>query len=136
MNVGVDEKYRGRGIATELNKKLNNSIDTKYIAARIEKNNKSSIKNIKKSGFKSFKPKGFTTQDKYFIKEASKLKSSQRDALPSSAFVFPETRKYPIHDESHARSALSLGAKHATPEQLAKIKSAVKRRYPDIEVDG
>lgn len=66
------------------------------------------------------------------IKDAvqeAKLSSKERDALPASAFVFPKDRKYPIHDEGHARNALSRAA--GKPEE-AKVRAAVKRRYPNI----
>lgn len=61
----------------------------------------------------------------------AKLSTKQRNKLPDSAFVFPEDRSYPIHDESHARNALARSA--GKPEH-AKVVAAVKRRYPDIDV--
>ncbi len=61
----------------------------------------------------------------------AKLSTKARNALPSSAFVFPEDRSYPIHDESHARNALARSA--GKPEE-AKVRAAVKRRYPNIKV--
>jgi hypothetical protein len=62
------------------------------------------------------------------------LTSAERDALPASDFVFPDTRDYPYHDEQHARLALSEGAAHASAKQLATIKRKVKARYPGIKV--
>jgi hypothetical protein len=67
---------------------------------------------------------------------AAVLGTKERKNLPSSAFVFPATREYPIHDEAHARAALSMGSKHESGARLAKIKATVKRRYPQIKVDG
>src|SRR5215469_7604223 len=61
----------------------------------------------------------------------AKLTTKARNALPSSAFVFPKTRKFPIQDASHARNALSrAGAKGGSTE--AKVKSKVHREYPNI----
>ena len=68
--------------------------------------------------------------------EKRKLTTSARNALPDSAFVFPADRRYPIHDESHARNALSRVAQHGTPEEKAKVRAAVARRYPNIGKKG
>jgi len=62
------------------------------------------------------------------------LTAAERDALPDSDFALPG-RHYPIHDEAHARAALSRGAQHASPEELATIKRKVKARYPTIKVN-
>ena len=59
------------------------------------------------------------------------LTSKTRAKLPSSAFALPGGR-YPIHDEAHARNALSRVAQHGTPEEQKKVRAAVKRRYPNI----
>ena len=64
----------------------------------------------------------------------AKLSSKQRNSLSSSDFVFPDTREYPIPDESHARNALSRGAQNETGSRLAKIRAAVKRKFPGIDV--
>lgn len=64
-----------------------------------------------------------------------KLTSKKRKSLPSSSFVFPKERKYPIHDISHARNALSRVAQHGTPEEKKKVKAAVQKRYPSIQID-
>lgn len=65
--------------------------------------------------------------------EKAKLDAKGRDALPGSAFALPD-RRYPIHDESHARNALARVAENGTSEEKAKVRAAVKSRYPDIEV--
>ena len=69
------------------------------------------------------------------VKE-EELSTDERKALPDSAFVFPKERKYPINDIDHARAALSMGAQHATASEYAKIKAAVKKKYPEIDVGG
>lgn len=43
----------------------------------------------------------------------------------------PATRSY-LHDENHARAALSMVAKYGSPAEKAKVRAAVKRRYPNI----
>jgi hypothetical protein len=59
----------------------------------------------------------------------SKLTQEERDKLKKKSFVFPEERRYPIHDESHGRAALSMVAKHGTPEEKAKVRKAVCGKY-------
>lgn len=56
----------------------------------------------------------------------AKLSARERDALPASAFVFPDTREFPIQDRSHAYDALRMAA-HAPDPQ--KVKDEVCRRY-------
>jgi hypothetical protein len=63
----------------------------------------------------------------------AKLTSEQRSSLPSSAFVFPKQRRYPIHDASHARDALARSS--GKPEEAA-VRAAVKRRFPAMKVGG
>lgn len=62
-----------------------------------------------------------------------KLTSKARKSLPDDAFVFQKTRKYPIHDRSHARNALSRVSAHGSESEKKAVRSAVKKRYPDIE---
>jgi hypothetical protein len=66
--------------------------------------------------------------------EKARLKAKERNALPDSAFALPDKREYPIHDEDHARAALSM-LHNASPEEQSRIKAAVHRRYPDIGGD-
>jgi hypothetical protein len=63
----------------------------------------------------------------------AKLTYSERENLPSSAFVFPSERRYPIHDINHARNALARVAAFGTPEEKAKVRSAVYRRFPELK---
>lgn len=62
--------------------------------------------------------------------EKAKLSTEARNDLPASAFVFPETRRYPIHDISHARNALARSA--GKPEE-GKVRAAVERKYPELK---
>lgn len=71
------------------------------------------------------------------LKEA-KLTYAQRKALPDTAFAIPdrggdeEDDAYPIHDKAHARNALARVAAHGTPAEKAKVRAAVKKKFPDI----
>jgi hypothetical protein len=64
--------------------------------------------------------------------EEKKLSSRERKNLPSSAFVFPKSRKYPIQDKPHARNALARVAQHGSSSQQAAVRSAVHSKFPDI----
>lgn len=71
-------------------------------------------------------------------KTAGTLTLDKRQKLPSKVFAIPKgegpggTGKYPIHDEAHARSALSFVQRHGTPEEKSKVFAAVGRRYPHL----
>lgn len=58
----------------------------------------------------------------------AKLTAKTREQIPSSAFALPG-RQYPIEDRSHARAALSLGARYASPAQYSKIRSKVAAKF-------
>jgi hypothetical protein len=63
----------------------------------------------------------------------SRLSEAQRHRLSSRLFAIPETRSYPIPDVSHARDALAMVSKNGTPEEIARVRAAVKRRFPGIQ---
>lgn len=67
-----------------------------------------------------------------FEKSATELTSKARNKLPDTSFVFPEERKYPIHDKRHAQNALARVAQHGTPDEQAKVKAAVHAKFPEI----
>lgn len=64
------------------------------------------------------------------------LSPKARKALPKSAFAIPEKApgpgSYPIHDEAHARNALSRVAQHGNPSERSRVRKAVSRRYPHL----
>jgi hypothetical protein len=62
----------------------------------------------------------------------AKLSTSARKALPTKSFAEPDKRKYPIENEAHARNALSRVSQSGTPMEKAKVKAAVKKKYPAI----
>lgn len=57
------------------------------------------------------------------------LTTATRNNLPSSAFVFPKTREYPIHNAAHASNALAR-AKGKTEEPI--VRAAVKKKWPNL----
>ena len=59
----------------------------------------------------------------------AKLTTEERNDLPTSTFALPGERKYPIPDRSHAADALSRVSANGTPEEKAKVRAAVKRRF-------
>lgn len=63
------------------------------------------------------------------------LSSKGRKALPKKSFALPGKR-YPINDEAHAKNALARVAQHGTPAEKAKVKAAVRKKYPNIAVAG
>jgi hypothetical protein len=62
----------------------------------------------------------------------TKLTYEARKELPKGDFVFPKTRRYPIEDAAHARDALARSS--GKPEH-ATVLAAVKRKYPEIDVE-
>lgn len=64
----------------------------------------------------------------------AELTSKKRKSLPESSFALPG-RRYPIHDEAHARNALARVSQNGTPEEKAKVRAAVRRRYPGIHME-
>jgi hypothetical protein len=69
-------------------------------------------------------------------KTSADLTAAARNDLKKKEFAIPELRKYPIHDENHARAALSMVAAHGTPEQQSRVRAAVAKKYPGINVTG
>jgi hypothetical protein len=54
-----------------------------------------------------------------------------RAKMSPSSFALPG-KKYRIDDAPHARNALARVAQHGTPAQQAKVRAAVRRKYPSI----
>ena len=96
------------------------------------------------------KRKGDTSKsdDRYAYEETileKDLNAAERRALPNKDFALPGKGKgpegkqagsYPIPDEKHARSALSLVAQHGTPEEKATVRAKVKKKFPEIQQEG
>ena len=75
----------------------------------------------------------------------ARLSASQRRALPDKDFALPgkgegpkgkQAGSYPIPDEKHARSALSLVSQHGTPEEKAKVRAKVAKKFPGIKQES
>ncbi|WP_201449815.1 hypothetical protein [Bradyrhizobium sp. Ai1a-2] len=66
------------------------------------------------------------------FKDGGRLTTKERKALPKSDFALPGGR-YPVNDENHARNALARVSQHGSPEEKAKVRAKVHRKYPDIE---
>lgn len=66
----------------------------------------------------------------------AKLSTKQRKALPKSSFAIPskapKSGSFPINNASHARNALSRVSQFGTSAQKAKVRAAVKRKFPNI----
>ena len=71
------------------------------------------------------------------------MSAAERRALPNKDFALPgkgegpqgkQAGSYPIPDEKHARSALSLVSQLGTPEEKAKVRAKVKKKFPGIKV--
>jgi hypothetical protein len=50
----------------------------------------------------------------------ARLNSSQRNALPSSAFALPSERKYPVEDAAHRANAKSRAAGQANKGKISR----------------
>jgi hypothetical protein len=62
----------------------------------------------------------------------AKLKASKRKRLKKSSFALKGQRKYPIHDRSHARNALSRVSQHGSASQKKRVRAAVCKKYPSM----
>ena len=68
-----------------------------------------------------------------FILQEKKLSSKERKKLSKKSFVFPNERKYPIHDRSHAANALARVSQFGTEKEKTKVRKAVCKKYPDLK---
>jgi len=64
--------------------------------------------------------------------QLAELTAKARKKLAKSTFAIPEDRAYPIPDESHARNALARVSRFGTPEEKARVRAAVARKFPNI----
>lgn len=72
-----------------------------------------------------------TNHEKYKVQEAA-LSARGRKRVDDDNFALPG-RRYPIHDISHARNALSRVAQHGTEDEKKKVRAAVHRKYPSLK---
>ncbi len=66
----------------------------------------------------------------------AKLDANKRNNLSKGSFAEPGKRKYPIPDASHARNALARASGNASPSEQKKIREAVEKKFPGINVGG
>ena len=77
------------------------------------------------------KPDAIATAKDPPMSKHGPLTAKQRDNLKPSQFALPGGR-YPINDANHARNALSRVSQYGTPEQIAQVRSKVKKKYPGM----
>lgn len=65
-------------------------------------------------------------------KISADLTAQARSQIKEKSFAIPEKRKYPIHDEKHARLALAFVQMHGSPEEKSRVHAAVAKKYPGI----
>jgi hypothetical protein len=57
------------------------------------------------------------------------LSTARRNRLPSSAFAYPRTRRYPIDTPARARNALARAAQPQTSGSYSTVARRVRARY-------
>jgi hypothetical protein len=74
----------------------------------------------------------------------ARLTYKQRKKMKKSSFALPEKKgkgkaggvagkgAYPIPDIAHARNALARVAAYGTPEEKARVRAAVYRKFPSL----
>ena len=67
-----------------------------------------------------------------------KLSSTERKGLSKLQFAIPEKEpgsgSYPIPDKAHARNALARVSQHGSSAEKAKVRAAVKKKFPDMDM--
>ena len=72
----------------------------------------------------------------------AKLSYKEKAKMGKSQFAVKDKEgyggkgKYPISDEAHARNALARVSQFGTPAEKAKVKAAVRAKYPNIKQRG
>lgn len=86
--------------------------------------------------------RGTVAERKHRFKKAGRLTAGERQSLPRGDFALPGKGEgpkgagagsYPIPDESHAKDALARVSQHGTPEEKARVRAAVHRKFPGIK---
>lgn len=67
--------------------------------------------------------------------EEAELNAQRRNKLPASDFA-GENRTYPIDTPARARAAIARAKANASPAEQRRIIAAVKRKYPDMDVQA
>lgn len=61
-----------------------------------------------------------------------KLSTEERKKLKSSDYALPKERAYPMHTVEHAKDSLTRSAQGSSPDEHAKVKAAIQKRYPQL----
>jgi len=67
-------------------------------------------------------------------KIANVLTTASRKHIKEENFALPG-RRYPIENKSHARNALARVSAYGTPDEQAKVRAAVHKKYSEIGKD-
>ena len=59
----------------------------------------------------------------------AKLTTKERNSLPSSSFVFPKERKYPIDTPNRAQNALARVSQFGSKEEKSMVRNKVGIKY-------
>ncbi len=62
----------------------------------------------------------------------ARLTYRARKRLPSSKFALKKKRKYPLDTKNRARNALARVSQHGSSSEKARVRAAVRRKYPSI----
>lgn len=65
-------------------------------------------------------------------KFAKSLTTAGREHIKKKNFALPGKEKYPIHDEAHARNALSRVSQFGSAAEKAQVRAKVHAKYPGI----
>ena len=70
----------------------------------------------------------------------AKLSAKGRKQIKRSNFAVPKgvgsnkrKNQYPIHDKSHAKSALSMVGAHGTAAEKRIVRAKVEKKYPSLK---
>jgi hypothetical protein len=129
--------FRGdhaKRIKTELRRRLKESADGVLLADKLEKLDRAVEEREAAATYGDSGAFVAARAREVALREAV-LTATARKKLSPGAFAIPPDR-YPIHDEAHARNALARVSQHGSPEEKAKVRAAVKRRYPHIIKGG
>jgi hypothetical protein len=63
----------------------------------------------------------------------ARLTAKARANIPSKEFAVPSKDGYPIDTRKRAATALGLVGMHGSPAEKAQVRSAVARKYPQVE---
>ena len=141
---GTDEKKK-KYQEEETTMKDNNLYGNAYAGSKmpnVSSKDRGAIKKRAKNLFKRDLKGDHLSVNEEIISEKD-LNAAERRALPNKDFALPgkgegpqgkQAGSYPIPDEKHARSALSLVSQHGTSKEKAMVRSKVKKKFPNINV--